>query len=162
MDYVVMRTFVDSQTLCSVLIPDEWVVDDSGRQGCKAIFLSPEVVEGFRPNVTLVVQPMSVLTREECLTLSRLQVRHLVSIVRFDADRASEQSEGSRILEWTVWQATPPLKVRQLLFFDTGNMYVLTATIPVAVDEARRPVVEEMFRSVCIRKRGVDRESADL
>src|SRR5438067_2148901 len=89
------RSFVDPVNRFSLTIPPGWLVDTSGQQGTKAIFFHPQGEEHFRPNINVVVNPLSPFTPEEFITLGRLQLKQLSGSSRLGIDEPAEKPEGA-------------------------------------------------------------------
>src|ERR1019366_7966069 len=104
------RVFVDPQTLFSLRVPENWLIDTSGQQGTKVILLHPSTDTPFRTNVNVTVPALHNLTAEEFLTLARLQLKQLTGLPRPERDEPACRPAGGHELEWSM--ALGPIMIR--------------------------------------------------
>jgi hypothetical protein len=151
------RRFVDKETLFSLDVPDGWLIDTSGQRGSKVLLLDPQSEDKFRANVNVVVQNLDPLTAEEFLTLSRLQLKQLSGRSELDLDAPAEQPRGGRVFEYTVQRpqiAPIPLKVRQVIYVDKEQAYIVTGTATLARFEFHCKDIESVLESFQVASGG--------
>jgi hypothetical protein len=143
---------VAPQTHLSIDVPPGWLVDASGKSGTLFYLWLPPMSGGFSPNVNIIVQPLGALTRDEWLTLSRLQIRQQAGATALSADEASPNSLPSNVVEWLGPPAPVRLWFRQRILWLTDAAVVLTATAPAAAFEGLRPVLAATLESARLER----------
>jgi hypothetical protein len=133
------RTHRDQHGLFSLTVPQGWLLDASGQHGSRAVLLHPAAEEGFQANVNVVVCPNPHLSPDEFLTFTRLQLKQLTGLERLDVDKLAGRRDGGHVLEWAAQAGPAVLRHRQLLVFDVGRVFVVTATALDSRFEAHRP-----------------------
>lgn len=151
------RTYTDFEGLFDLRIPFNWLADASGRVGTRVAFVAPEPILGFQANVNVIAQFMPPLTRDEFLTLSRLQHKASACTPALLIDEPAQNPLESHVFEWTNNQAPIPVRVRQQIFFSDRKAFVLTATALESNFEQYRPTFQSIFDSFNVKdERGND------
>ena len=136
--------YVDPETLFALSVPPGWLVDNSGQQGAKLLLLCPQMEGTFRPTLNVMIQDLGILTKDEFLTLTRLQLKLLTGQPRPQRDELYAGLPGAQILEWSATVNDLPLTMCQLLVVAARKAYVLTGTVPTE----RLPQYRMAFHSV--------------
>lgn len=141
------RIYCDVEQQFGVRIPLHWLADTSGRAGTRVAFVSPESVMGFQANVNVIAQYVPPLTRDEYLTLSRLQLKLAARATELPVDEPDQKSSVFHVFEWTNNQAPIPVRVRQQIFFSDRKAFVVTATALESNFEEYRATFQSVFDS---------------
>ncbi len=141
------RRYVDSETLFSLHVPPGWLVDTSGQQGARVLLLSPTLEANFRPTLNVLVQDLRCLTKQEFLTLTRLQLKLFTGQPRPDRDEQFPGLPGAQVLEWTASLNGMTLTMCQLLVISGGKAYILTGTAPADCLARYRMAFQTVFGS---------------
>ena len=139
--------YIDPGGKFSFCVPHDWAVDPTGQRGACVFTFGPNIDDGFRANVNIVVQPLSPLTHDEYLTLSRLQIRKMGNLARLAVDEPALRFPGGRVLEWTALEASPPIRTRQLIAFAGPEVFVVTAMATAASLDRYEPLFQVMMDS---------------
>jgi hypothetical protein len=141
------QPFVDPQEQFTLQAPPGWLVDTSGIQRTRVILFHPLMDRAFRANVTVVVEPVRGLTREDYLLLCRLQLKQLLNGATLSFDGPAEQPIGGHWFEYSISGPALPLAVRQLICVVGGKAYVVSATAPADIFQVYRQQFETILAS---------------
>lgn len=141
------RVFIDPALGFRVRVPDEWLVDTSGQHGTKVIFYQPDIDDGFRANVNVIVHDLGPLSPDEYLTLSRLQLKQITGFPRLPTDGPTDTPVNAHIFEWMTDWATPAVRVRQMVAFAGSSAITVTATASLDRFENHRAEFDQVFYS---------------
>ena len=89
----------DPEFRFSITFPSRWVRDTSGQQGTRVILFHPFATTGFRTNINVIVQQIGVMTPDDFLTLSRLQMKGISAHPLMDVDQPTATLAGAHFFE---------------------------------------------------------------
>ena len=138
------RVFVEPTERFSLSVPEGWLLDTSGQQGSRVVLFAPGVEDSFRANVNVVVQDLTPLSRDEYITLGRLQLKKLSNLAALEVDQPASGPLGGHWLGWSTWEAPIPIRARQLVVFREQQAFVITAMS----SSASFPGYELLFRDI--------------
>lgn len=146
--YATSVEYMDVSGFFSLTVPADWLAETAGQPSGNVIFLLPKMMGSFRANLNISVQPLAPLSREEFITLSRLQLKHFSGNCGLSRDESLCGLEPAHLFEWVTAHLPPtPVHGRQLLYFDHLRAYVLTAMAAVDQFESFRPEFEAALSS---------------
>jgi hypothetical protein len=144
---MILHRYTDSESGFAVGVPGGWRVETSGLFGSRLILFAPGGSADFQPNVNVTVQDLSGVTRDEFLTVTRIQLKQFTGSPKLDVDAPAPEPAGAHVFEWTTRRSPVPLRGHQLDVFGAGRCYAVTATARADQYDQLRPEFDEVLRS---------------
>jgi hypothetical protein len=109
-----IELYTDAESRFSIHVPVGWLVDYGGLQGTRVLLYAPGASGAFRANINVIVHSLGVMTDEEYLALSRLQMKQMSGCREPDVDMPAPHGQSGRIIEWHAPMGPMHIKTRQL------------------------------------------------
>ncbi len=147
---MILHRYTDSESGFAVGVPGGWRMDTSGLLGSRLVLFAPEAPGDFQPNVNVTLQDLGGISRDEFLTVTRIQLKQFAGSPRLEADTPTADGH---VFEWTTRRPPFPLHGRQVIVFGAGRCYVVTATARADGFDRLRPEFEEVLASFRVLNR---------
>jgi hypothetical protein len=139
--------YADAESGFALGVPAGWRVDTTGLLGSRLILFAPAAAGDFQANVNVTVQGLGGVTRDEFLTVTRIQLKQFAGTPRLEMDAPAAEPAGGHAFGWTSHRHAVPLRGHQVLAFREGWCYAVTLTARPEQFERLRLEFEEILRS---------------
>jgi len=103
-------------------------MESGGLRGTRVFLYAPRLSGGFQANINVMVHSLGVMTEEEYLALSRLQMKQMSGRSEPDVDMPAPHGHSGRIVEWHAHMGPMHIKTRQLIVVCGSSAFVVSAT----------------------------------
>lgn len=135
------RSYVDAENRFAFDVPSDWAKRENF-MGSKVAFLSPTMVDGFSPNINVVVVQAAANNIESLLEVERKQLSQLNGYKELRS-RIIDHPAGCKAVSIVYEHSmlAKPLRVVYCSFLVRGHEYGLSATMPAdAADQWAEPM----------------------